>query len=127
MRELERVSVTRVVAKPSALDGIKWAAEAIALRIAPDEMLVVSGSVPELVDDPDALVEPDAGFAAMWVPIAEARALLARTCEFELPGDAPTFVQGSVAGLPLKLWFEADRVLFLVPAPYAHDFEDRLP
>jgi hypothetical protein len=115
------------VAKPSALDVAVWTTCTIAMRIAPDEMLVVSGPVPELSGDPHAIVEPDAGFFRMWIPIAKARALLARTCEWELPGHTPAFAQGSVAGLPVKLWFEAERVLFLVPAPYAHDFEERLP
>ena len=126
MREVERVSITHVVAKPSALDGLEFLQDSIAIRIAPDEMLIVSGPIPELAGDPHAIVEPDAGFFAMWLPISDARALLARICEWELPGNAPAFAQGSVAGLPVKLWFGAERVLFLVPAAYAHDFEERL-
>lgn len=125
MRGFERVSMTRVVAEPSAIDGAAWAAATIALRIAPNEILVVSGQIPEFADA-HAIVEPDSGFCATWIAIAEARTLLAKTCEWELPGHAPAFAQGSVAGLPVKLWFEANRVLFLVPAPYAHDFEERL-
>jgi hypothetical protein len=124
--ELERLPITRVVAKPSALDGLEFLQDSIAIRIAPDEMLLVSGPVPHLAGDPHAIIEPDTGFSGMWLPIAQARAFLARTCEWELPRHAPAFAQGSVAGLPVKLWFEADRVLFLVPAPYAHDFEERL-
>jgi hypothetical protein len=127
VRELERISITRVVATPSALDGIAWATGAIGMRIAPDEVLVVSGPVPNLGGDPHAIVEPDTGFCAMWLPMAEAREWLVRACEWELPSHSPAFAQGSVAGLPVKLWFEAERVLFLVPAPYAHDFEERLP
>lgn len=127
MREFERISITRVAAKPSTLDRAGFAAGTIAMRIAPDEMLVVSGPLPDLSGDPHAIIEPDAGFCAMWLPGDDARALLARMCEWELPGSVPAFAQGSVAGLPVKLWFEAQRVLFLVPAPYAHDFEERLP
>jgi hypothetical protein len=31
-----------------------------------------------------------------------------------------------VAGLPVKLWFEAERVLFVVAAPYATDLAERM-
>jgi len=31
-----------------------------------------------------------------------------------------------VAGVPTKLWLEPERVLFLVPTPYAADFEERM-
>jgi len=33
--------------------------------------------------------------------------------------------QGTVAGVPIKLWLEDERILFVVPVPYVHDFEAR--
>jgi hypothetical protein len=30
-----------------------------------------------------------------------------------------------VAGLPLKLWFESERVLVLVAGPFAHELAER--
>jgi hypothetical protein len=51
---------------------------------------------------------------------------LTRECEWELPRDRPAFAQGAVAGLAMKLWFEHGRVLFVVPAPFAHELEERL-
>jgi hypothetical protein len=127
VRGLERVRVVRIVAKPSALDEADYSAGVIALRIAPDELLVFSGEAPKFAADPHAIVQPDDGFSAMWLPLAEARELLSRVCDWELPARTPSFAQGAVAGLPVKLWFERDRVLFLVPAAYAHDFEERIP
>jgi len=38
---------------------------------------------------------------------------LERSCEWELPRARPAFAQGMVAGLPLKLWFEPERVLLI--------------
>ena len=36
------------------------------------------------------------------------------------------FAQGAVAGIATKLWFEAGRVLLIVPAPLIADFEERM-
>jgi hypothetical protein len=43
-----------------------------------------------------------------------------------LPTARPAFAQGAVANIPLKLWFEHDRVLFIVQSPFAADFEERM-
>ena len=79
-----------------------------------------------MLSDPHAIIVPEAGFAGAWLPIDEAMAFLSRECEWELPHERPTFAQGAVAGLAMKLWFEHDRVLIIVPAPFAHELEDRL-
>ena len=55
----------------------------------------------------------------------EALAFLERACEWALPQQRPAFAQGAVAGVPVKLWLEGDQVLFVVPSPYVHDFEER--
>lgn len=126
MPELKRLSATRIVATPAALDAARWPHDALALRIAPDEVLIFSAVSAEIVNDPHAIVVPDAGFAGVWVDADEALDFLERSCEWELPSARPAFAQGAVAGLPMKLWFEEDRVLFIVPAPYATDFEERM-
>ncbi|MEZ4726271.1 MAG: hypothetical protein R3E79_03955 [Caldilineaceae bacterium] len=51
---------------------------------------------------------------------------LERTCEWEPPHTRPAFAQGMVAGLPVKLWFEPERVLFVIAAPYAADLAERI-
>lgn len=126
MPELKRIPAARIVATPAALDAAIWPQDALALRIAPDEMLVTAAITADMVDDPHAIVDHDAGFAGAWVASDEALDFLERSCEWELPRERPAFAQGSVAGLPVKLWLEEDRLLFLVPASYAADLEERM-
>jgi hypothetical protein len=148
--ELKRIPATRIVAKPSALDAAAWPDDTIVLRIAPDELLVVapagqtvgsngpskeaqavslrsSGAVTaQGLDDPYAIVVPEEGFAGAWLATDQALDFLERCCDWELPRERPAFAQGAVAGIPVKLWVEKKRVLFLVPAPYATDMEERM-
>jgi hypothetical protein len=95
------------------------------LRIASDEALVIPPAPAITLNDPYAIVESEGGLAGIWMPISGARMLLEHHCEWELPETRPAFCQGMVAGVPAKVWLEKDRVLFLVPAPFAHDFEER--
>jgi hypothetical protein len=126
----EHVDATRIVATPEALDAVIWPRGVLAMRIAPDEALVITEGDHEIardiVKDPHAIVEYDAGCAGAWVAADEALAFLERACEWELPRERPAFAQGAVADLPMKLWLEEDRVLLIVPAPYATDLEERL-
>ena len=94
MRAFERLRLLRIVAKPSVLDGAVWPEGSIVMRVASDEVLALSGSTPELESDPDAVVEAEEGFAALWLPATEALDLLARTCGWELPDRRPAFAQG---------------------------------
>ncbi|MBA3357269.1 MAG: hypothetical protein H0U18_15285 [Pyrinomonadaceae bacterium] len=126
MPELKLFHGTRIVATPAALDTAVWPQDALALRLAPDEVFVTPAITADIVDDQHAIVAPDAGFAGAWIVPDEALEFLQRSCEWELPLERPAFAQGAVAGLPVKLWLEDDRVLFLVPAPYATDLEERM-
>ena len=123
MLALERVRLLHIVATPSVLDELT---ERVVLRVANDEAFLFAGHLPELSGDPHAIIQTDDGFAAGWLPVAEALDLLARTCDWELPAQLPAFAQGAVAGVPAKLWFEPDRVLFVIPAAYISDFEARI-
>lgn len=124
--QLQRISGTRIVATPVALDAATWPAASLALRIAPDEVFVTGTVAAEVVADPDAIVVADAGFAGTWLEMAQGLDFLERHCEWRLPEQRPAFAQGMVAGLPMKLWFEPERVLLLVPAPYSTDLEVRM-
>jgi len=124
--ELKPIQATRIVATPAALDAAVWPQDALALCIAPDEALVTTTVSADIVDDPHAIVAPDAGFVGAWVGADEALEFLERCCEWEIPRERPAFAQGAVAGLPVKLWLEEERVLFLVPAPYAADLEEHM-
>lgn len=126
MQKPERLRLLHVVANPTALDAAVWAGGAVVLRVAPDEVLAWTDTAPDLSADPHAIVRPDDGYAAVWLNADEAAEFLARNCEWAAPRGRPAFAQGAVAGLPLKLWFEQNRVLILVPAPFATDLEERM-
>lgn len=126
MPEFNRIPAIRIVATPAALAAATWPSEALVLRFAPDEVLVTPPPEQVSVADPHAIVIAEGGYAALWLATEEALDFLERVCEWELPRERPAFAQGAVAGIPTKLWLETDRVLFIVPAPYAADFEERL-
>jgi hypothetical protein len=117
--------MTHIVAAPEALNAANWPAEARVLRIASDEVLILPPVEPVEIDDVHAIVVQDGGFSGVWLPASDALDLLERTCEWELPSQRPAFAQGMAAGLPMKLWLEADRVLLIVAAPFAIDLQER--
>jgi hypothetical protein len=123
---LERLTATRVAATPASLDAAPWPADAIVLRAAPDEVIVLAAIAPALIADTHAIVEPETALFGVWLPAVEALEWLEHECDWALPVARPAFAQGAVAGLPLKVWFERDRVLFVVPAPFAADLLERL-
>ena len=126
MPALKRLAATRIVATPDSLDEMTWPDEVLVLRFAPDEVLVMPplGSVP--IRDPHAIIIADSGFMGVWMDANEAMLFLECACAWELPQARPSFAQGSVAGVATKIWLAADKVLFVVQAPYAAEFEERL-
>ena len=126
MPEIKRLPATRIVALPAALDAADWPNEALVLRFAPDEVLVSPPLAEVSLDDPHAIIIADSSYAVVWLEAAEALEFLDHTCAWELPPKRPAFAQGAVAGIPAKLWLEPDRILFIVPAPFAAEFEERL-
>lgn len=126
MPELRPFPVTRVVATQSALDAATWPDGTLVLRLAPDEALVCLPVDEVAVSDSHAIVVADEGFLGAWVAAEAALAFLEGACAWELPSARPAFAQGAVANVPVKLWFEPDRVLFLVPAPFAADLAERM-
>jgi hypothetical protein len=126
---LKRIAATRIVAKPKALDTADIPQSSLALRFAADELFVTPPLKDEaiiLAHDPHAIVIGEGGFTGTWLDAATAANFLQRNCLWELPNIRPAFAQGAVAGIPTKLWLEDDQVLFIVPAPYAHDFAERM-
>ena len=102
MPALEPVLAWRVVARPAALDGAGWRGDAVeVLRVAPDEALGI-GATGVDVDDPDAIVEPDAGFSVALVDAAAWPGLVDHV-EWPVPDDPGVLAQGKVAGVPVKL------------------------
>lgn len=129
MPEVNRLLATRIVARAAALDGGAWPEGRVVLRTAVDELLII----PPVADvssvtnsDPYAIVVEDASYAGVWLGAEAAAAILRRHCEWQVTEERPAFAQGAIAGIATKLWLEADRVLFVVPAPYAVEFEERI-
>jgi hypothetical protein len=119
----EPVAATRIAAAPAALDALALPAGTVTLRLAPDDLLVLADVAPA-VDDPDAIVVPDAGWAGAWLEPAAAAALLARHADWPLP--AAGLAQGAAAGVPVKVVVAGDRTLLLVPAAFQAELAERL-
>lgn len=118
---LEPLTVTRIVTIADVLDALDPPAGAVVLRIAPDEALVL-GAVDVDVEDPHAIVIHDRGWAAVWLEADRADAFLSHECAWPRPTVRPAFVQGMVGHMPVKLWMEEERTLFVVPHVSAVDF-----
>ena len=122
---LERLEATRIVAAPGALDEVESPDGGHLVRLAPDDLLVIPP--PERVDvaDPYAIIEPETGFSAAWFDRSELARLQA-VSTWEFPRRRPDFAQGHLAGIPVKMLFEEDGILVLVPAVLTHHLEERL-
>jgi hypothetical protein len=120
---LERLRGIRVVADPASLDRATWHGDRVTvLRFAPDDAFGV-GAVAIDVDDEHAIVEDEAGFVGAWLHAAE----IEPHTEWPLPTDRPALAQGSIAGVPAKLWLaEEGDALLLTAAAYADELATRL-
>jgi len=133
---LDRFTATRIVALPGAIDAAVWPEGSLVFRLAPDEVLIAPAMNATAVDDPHAIVELETGFSGVWIDHVTAIDLLERECDWQLPRmrqwgngsavDRPSLAQGLVAGLPVKVWFERDRVLFIVASSFAAELAERL-
>jgi len=125
---VEAMVVTRIVSTSELIDSSHTAQDLIAMRIAPDELMVL-GDVAEFSEwssDPHAIVAADTGWAGAWLDRERATAFLLSECEWQLPSERPAFAQGMVSHLAVKLWLEEDRTLILVPSVMSAELEARL-
>lgn len=123
MRALEPRAGLRVVADPDALDGARWrGADVTVLRFAPDDAFAIGADGVE-VDDQHAIVEPETGFSGAWIALDD----VTRHIEWSIPDERPALAQGSIAGVPAKLWLPDDGlVLLLTATAYADELASRL-
>lgn len=125
MPALERLEGTRVVADPAAIDSMvgALAPSIVVLRAAPDDVFAI-GATGVAVDDPHAIVEDERGFVGGWCAIDEIRSHL----EWSLPTERPALAQGSIAGVPAKLYLPEDGhdALVVTAAAYAATLAERL-
>jgi hypothetical protein len=127
---LATLPVTRIVSTADALDTVVLPDAALMLRTAADEAIVIHAGEADpgavVVDDPHAIVVADAGWCGGWIANEAAVPFLDANCSWARPVDRPAFAQGMVAHLPVKLWLEEDRTLFVVPHVSAHELTHRL-
>ena len=123
MPALEPLRGLRVVADPAALDAARWHGDEVAvLRFAPDDAFGIDARSVD-VDDEDAIVETEVGLVGAWLPIAD----VVPHVEWGLPAERPLVAQGSVAGVPAKVWLPDDGdALLLTAAAYADELARRL-
>ena len=132
MPALEPIQAWRAIATPAALDVARWQGAAVeVLRVAPDEALGIGATGVE-VDDPDAIVEPDAGFSMALVD-EDAWSGLVDHVEWPVPEASGALAQGKVAGVPAKVRTGDPApmptnapALLVVQTCYADELKDRL-
>ena len=123
MPALERLRGLRVVADAASLDRATWHGDDVTvLRFAPDDALGLgAGSVD--VHDGHAIVEDESGFVGAWLDPTE----IEPHTEWPLPTERPALAQGSIAGVPAKLWLPArGDALVMTATAYAHELARRL-
>lgn len=115
----------RVVAQPGALDAASWPTGALTLRLAADDVLLI-GDGDIVVDDPFAIVCDEAGFSGAWLASSEFSALAQAHIHWALPVDRPALAQGLMAGVPVRVWLDSERVLLLTSTVSAYELAGRL-
>jgi hypothetical protein len=120
---LEPLHGLRLIADPSAIDAARWVGDAvIVLRIAPDDAFAIGARSVEVADE-HAIVEAESGYVGAWLPITD----VAAHVEWALLAGRPTLAQGSVAGVPAKLWLPDDGdALLLTAAAFSDELAGRL-
>jgi hypothetical protein len=124
----------RVVAEPHALDAAVWRDagpgpdefEPLVVRFAPDEAFAIGATDVEL-PDPAAIVVDEVGYVAVMFPADEFIDLVVPHIEWPPPDARPAFTQGSIAGVPAKLYLDVTgAATILVQAAYADELIARL-
>jgi hypothetical protein len=124
---LERIAGIRVVTTAEALDAARWSGDDVdVVRFAPDEAFGIGATGVVIDGDPDAIVEPEAGYVAALLDLTEVATLAAHT-EWPITGAEPvgSVAQGKIAGVPAKLLF-GDPTILLTQAAYADELRSRL-
>jgi hypothetical protein len=120
---LDRLRGVRVVADPASLDRATWRGDEVTvLRFAPDDAFGVRATAVD-IDDDHAIVDDEMGFVGAWLDPADVEPHI----EWSLPTVRPALAQGSIAGVPAKLWLPGDgEALLLTAAAYADELGRRL-
>lgn len=119
----ELLDVIRVVATPDAIAALE--SDGTVLQVAPDEVLVLDAT-DVAVTDPHAITVADDGFVGVQVGREAVVDWCEREADWPLPDLVSFFVQGMVAGLPVKIWMNGDTALVMCRTSLAADLEARL-
>ena len=123
------VPLVRIVATPASLDAFAPSLKRVALRTAPDELMVLHASVDDVVfaGDEHAMVEADFGFSLISVSRSEFEQSVRPLIEWLIPTDGfPCLAQGLVGFVPAKLWFTHDGVRVIVATCFADTLLERM-
>jgi hypothetical protein len=130
-----RAPGVRVVANPDAIDGAVWhdagpgrdEFEPLVLRFARDEVFAIGATGVE-IDDVDAIVVAEAGYVALMFPADEFVDFVVPHIEWPAPSSRPAFAQGSIAGVPAKVYLDVTgAATVLVQGVYLDELVDRIP
>lgn len=130
-----RAPGVRVVANPEAIDGAVWhdagpgrdEFEPLVLRFARDEVFAIGATGVE-IDDADAIVVAEVGYVALMFPADEFVDFVVPHIEWPAPRSRPAFAQGSIAGVPAKVYLDVTgAATVLVQGVYLDELVDRLP
>jgi hypothetical protein len=124
VRAPERLDGLRIVARPEAIEHAYYEGDVITIRIAPDEVFAV-GAVAVEISDEHAIIERETAFVGWGLSDAEFQRHVARHIEWSLPLHRPALAQGLAAAVPIKLWFDYDRVLLISSSGLAHEVAER--
>ena len=123
----EQLTGWRIIAEPTALDGVKWPKGSRAVRISPDDVFLIGAAEPKIAGDADAIVTPEHGFSGIELSAAQVASIAERHIEWQLPTKLPAMGQGQIAGVPAKLLLGADgSALLLVACAASHELLGRL-
>jgi hypothetical protein len=127
------LSAVRVVATPFAVDSFvesmrSWPIAKTALRLAPDEIMVLHVAPADVLiaHDEHAIVEAEHGYDLIALSWPEFERHVRPLIEWAVPNDRPVLAQGMIAFIPSKLWITNDGVRILVATPFVDTLLERM-
>jgi sarcosine oxidase gamma subunit len=125
---IELPSVVAVLASAGVCDRLAPTSDAVLLRIAPREVMLVGpvdvSAVTALVGESGLVADVSDGWVGLVLEGNDAPEVLARISELELPDRG--WIQGEVARAAAKVLVEPGRIAVLVPAMLAAHVEERI-
>ena len=117
----------RVVADAAAVESLVKGLPtgSSALRIAPDDVLLVGHVGPVACSDSHAIVETDVGYSGAWFTRTEFEQTVRPHMEWSLPSDG-RLGQGLIAGIGSKVLAQGPTFLVVCPTAFVHELEERL-